>query len=191
MTVQPEMSTRTPASGAPASQTPKPKKRSTCLTCGIVFFVLIAGLLCCLSLAGAAAFYLYSTGQSGSNLSLMGYYYSFTTGDVSVVNLTDGDLEVRIDMLEAAPGMSMETEFNERNTLESFEISGFGTVPAGSHLVVFNSPQFPVELSCRLRIQNGEDVQFVAVPEGITITSDRYPAITAEELNILTSGKCR
>ena len=102
-------------------------------------------------------------------------------GSVTVVNISDGELQVRI---------SGGDEMSDSTTIESFDIDGFGALEPGRYTVVLEAfSNAPPTLLCELDLSRGEDYQFVAVPEGIAVTVDD-DATSAAEVDASTSSLC-
>jgi hypothetical protein len=106
---------------------------------------------------------------------------------LKVVNLTDSELSLQITQLDVAE----DSNFSESLTLQPLEISGLGSVPIGRHILVFTGPLLPLDISCTLQIERSESIQFVAVPEGIAVSSDRFSPATADDIDVITSSFCR
>lgn len=113
--------------------------------------------------------------------------YTYTTGEISVTNLTGDVMSVQVTQLQGGPDSS----FNESLSLEPLEISEQDSIPVRRQLLIFSAPGMSVDLNCTLKFEHGEYIQFVAVPEGIMISSDVHSAAVAGELDLNISSVCR
>ncbi|MBT8395715.1 MAG: hypothetical protein HKO65_06555 [Gemmatimonadetes bacterium] len=114
-------------------------------------------------------------------------WFEPTPGEVSLVNLTDGDMTVRLVRLDTESGLE-EGEGIVR--VESMSIDGLGgLVPGGRFRLEIQGPA-RASGQCVLQIERGETYRAVAVPEGIALTRQGWEARSAAALRMETSPLC-
>ena len=162
---------------------PAPKKRRR--SCILVSLILLLLSGCGLLLLAGGGYYAVQSGQ----LSLMQLEAELNgTGELSVINTTEGVLTVEILQLDPAAG---EGAINETLQLESLDIGGQGGLPPGRYQIDFSSDVgAPADSNCILTMARSDVVQFLAVPEGIIIIQEGATQIKADDLDILTSTLC-
>jgi hypothetical protein len=157
---------------APAGDSTEPaRKRHGCRRFFLIIIVLVL-------IAGLGGFLLIRSG----NISLTALQARLSgVGSVTVVNITDDPLQVRITGAD---------ETGDSTTIEALDIDGFGALEPGAYSVVIEATNgVPPRLECNLDLARGEDYQFVAVPDGIAVTVDDS-AQTADEIDAATSSLC-
>lgn len=159
------------------------KKRSPCGCCLAV--TLLSLLLVCGG--GATLWFLIQNGAiSGRQiLSTIG----MGPGEINVVNLTDGDLQVTLTSLETNSTNSI---YDNSVTMTANEIRGFANLPAGRYKVAFTyAAGTPGAGECTIKLNGSDYYQYVAVPEGIAVSSKKEPAQSASDVNIESSSLCK
>jgi hypothetical protein len=111
------------------------------------------------------------------------------TGEVAVMNLTDGDLSVSITSLsESSDSSLLKTDL----ALKPTDSNSFSSIKPGRYRIDFSATVGGrVSGDCFMQIGSGDFYQFVAVNEGIVVSSEKNPASTVEDLDMVTSSLCR
>lgn len=170
------------------TKTPPAKKRGRGRSCLRTLIILLLIFICSLAVVGGGGYWAIQTGRL-SPLQIAANLEGGGIGEISVVNITDGRLNVDMTALETESG---QPEGAGGFDLEQYEISGQGGIVAGRYEVTFRAESgSPPEMTCTLRMGRGDTYQFVAVPEGIAITLEGENAEKADDLDVLTSRLCR
>lgn len=111
------------------------------------------------------------------------------TGEVAVMNLTDGDLSVSITSLsESSDSSLLKTDL----ALKPTDSNSFSSIKPGRYRIDFSATVGGrVSGDCFMQIGSGDFYQFVAVNEGMVVSSEKNPANTVEDLDMVTSSLCR
>lgn len=160
---------------------PAKKKRGGCLSCLLTFVI---GLLVLVALV-VGVYLLFKSGVITERqvLALMGK----TPGEVSIYNLTDGQLSVTLDSLDQSSTSNTTFTVNNNLTLQPMDIDGF-TMDPGRYTLSFSSS--PGSSACTLKIAGGDFVRFAVSPSGAIVTSDAHPSKTDADLRLETSPLC-
>jgi hypothetical protein len=111
------------------------------------------------------------------------------TGEVDVMNLTDGDLSVSITSLSDSSDSSL---LKTNLALKSTDSNSFTSIKPGRYRLDFSATVGGrVNGDCFMQIGSGDVYQFVAVNEGIVISSEKHPPSTVDDLDMVTSSLCR
>ena len=178
---------QSPSAVPPVPPSVKGKKQSrgrTCiLTCGIVFLLLVCGLV----VMGGGGYYLYTTGALSPRTVLNAV--GMGTGEINFVNIADSRLDSDLIQLTTESG---EPESYLDLSLEPLEMGGIGSIPPGDYeLRVTFSERVPAGGSCWLEIKSGDVFQLVAVPEGIAISKEGVNPSNPDEVDYMTSSLCK
>ncbi|HET6314592.1 MAG TPA: hypothetical protein VFH60_12225, partial [Chloroflexia bacterium] len=111
------------------------------------------------------------------------------TGEAAVLNLTDGDLSVDIVSLGDDSGSSLlETNLSLKPT----DSNSFTAIRPGRYRLTFTaSVGGAASGTCSLQMGSGDLYQFVALNEGVVVTSEKYTPTTAADMNMATSSLCK
>jgi cell division protein YceG involved in septum cleavage len=111
------------------------------------------------------------------------------TGEADVLNLTDGDLSVDITSLsESSDAALLKTNL----TLKSTDSNSFTSIKPGRYRLTFSATVGgDASGTCSLQMGSGDVYQFVAVNEGVVVTSEKYTPTTVEDMNMATSSLCK
>ena len=114
-------------------------------------------------------------------------WFDPTPGEVSLVNLTDGDLSARMVRLDTESGQE---EGAGGVRLGSMAIDGLsGLAPGGLFRLEVQGPG-RASGQCVLHIEPGDVYRVVAVPEGIALTREGQEVNSTAELRMETSPLC-
>ena len=154
------------------------KRRRRGRGCLITLFVLV-GII---AVVGGGGYWAVSSGR----MSLVQLQNRIEgVGSISIYNLSDDLVRVRVSNLDDPD------EIGQSESIESFDISAFGSLPTGRNLVDFEASDQRGNASCSILLDRGDSYVFVVVPEGIAVTSDGVDQETADDLDIATSEVCR
>lgn len=167
----------------PVNQAPVKKGRSPCGCCFTVFLVFILLVIG----TGVLGYFLLQNGtitQRGI-LNTLG----MGTGEAAVLNLTDGDLSVDIVSLGDSSGSSLlETNLSLKPT----DSNSFTAIRPGRYRLTFTATVGGAASgTCSLQMGSGDVYQFVALNEGVVVTSEKYTPTTAADMNMATSSLCK
>ena len=160
-------------------------KRRTWL---IVIGVILALCCCSVILLGGGGYYLYSNGQL--DLNQITSFLGIEPGIIEIANLSDTTLYAEITYEDEE--VTGEVHTHSSLELGSFDIRTLSGISARLYQVVFTSKSGePAGGTCTLKINSGDHLTFVAVPEGIGVIREGDQISTNEEVNITTSPICR
>ena len=153
------------------------KKRRWWLTCAIAVFA----LLCCLGLVAGGG-YLALQSRDLTALALSAQFSGYS--QVDLANLDDHTLSVDIQRLD----VTEDEVFNKILRLDAFDTGSFTNLESGRYQLQFNSESNAnLALGCTLSLEANDQVQFVAVPEGIALSIEGRDTASAAELDVATS----
>lgn len=174
-----------PAAAAPAPNTGAiPKKGRGCLrSCLTVFLLGFLGLVCVV-LGGYLAF-------SRGLISRAQIEGAFTPapGTVSVVNLSDGSMEVQFYRQDQESGEFENSEYRfDLAPFDSWETSGFRA--GRPYRVAFRFGNGRSESQCTLHMESGDRYTFVALSDEIAVDREDAEVTSAGDLQIDHSPFC-
>jgi hypothetical protein len=109
--------------------------------------------------------------------------------EISVVNASDAELAVRYIQLETEDG---DTRTLETNRLAPLDVGGLGGIVPGRYQIEFSSQgEGPPPATCTLRLGRGDQVTFVALPQGLIVTHNGRNAQDRADLLVESSSLCR
>jgi hypothetical protein len=159
------------------------RKRRWWVCCLLIPLIFVCGI----TILGGGGYYLYTNGtiNQRSLLNLVGQ----GPGEISLINISDGNVyfaAVRLDTEDGEPTVAND------DTLEPLVIGGFGGLSPGQYrLEIEPQSGVPAGGDCLLEIKSGDKLQFVVVPEGISVIRDGYDPLTADEMILETSPLCQ
>lgn len=174
------------AATQPAYQvTPAPpprKKRGFWKGCFLTLFWLIV----IVAILAGAGYWAVQTGR----ISLIQVGAMVTgVGEISVVNSSDGVLQVVYTRLDTEDGVPAELD---SQSLASFDIGGRGGMEPGRYRLDFSGEaDQPSPHSCSLRLGRNDTYTFVATPQGIAVVRQGQSGQSAAELNVQSSSLCQ
>lgn len=162
-----------------------PKKDSGCLTCFIILLVLSILSCCCLAALGVGGYFLLQSGAISQRkiMEMAGR----APGEVSILNLSDESLSVRLTTLEVK-------DDTQKPLLETFSVNTLemdGTELGPGRFRVDFTPRTAKPASCTLRLESGEVYQFTATTKGFLVTNEKRPAKSGSDLKVETSPLCK
>lgn len=110
-----------------------------------------------------------------------------STTSVSVHNLADDPVTVRLTQLDGAEGPS---EW-ESERLEPFDSGSYGRIPTGRLEVAFTTSGAPPSQTCTLQTSRGDAFLFVIVPEGIAVVEEGGSPQSGDALRVDRSVLCQ
>jgi hypothetical protein len=169
-----------PAFAAAPSAEPQ-KKGRWWRTCLILLLVVVCGL----GALGGAGYWAVRSGR----LSAMQISARLSgTGELKIVNTSDGALTAHLNQLEAGEGdIGLLSE-----RIESFDIGGFGGLSPGRYQLDFESESnSPPDSTCTFSLDRNDVYQFVAVPQGIAVVRQGSAVQDGAEMDVARSSLCR
>ncbi|HEX8217592.1 MAG TPA: zinc ribbon domain-containing protein [Chloroflexia bacterium] len=168
----------------PVNPAPVKKGRSPCGCCFTVFLVLILLIIGTV----VSGYFLLQNGtitQRGI-LNTLG----MGTGEAAVLNLTDGDLSV--DIVSLGDSSSDSTLLETNLSLKPTDSDSFTSIRPGRYRLTFTATVGGAASgTCSLQVGSGDVYQFVALNEGVVVTSEKYTPTTAADMNMATSSLCK
>jgi hypothetical protein len=110
------------------------------------------------------------------------------TGEASILNLTDGNLNVTLDPISTG---TPDPYSSSSLTVPAAQSDAFVALSPGRYSLKFTSEADGSNSECTIKVDSGDNYSFVAVPEGVGVFREKEAPQSSEDVNVNTSPLCK